>query len=64
MRAVVDKDKCISCGLCVEICPAVFEIEGDGKSGVKVNPVPPAHEAACRDAAAQCPVEAIDIHVR
>lgn len=61
MHAIVDKDKCIACGLCVEVCPTVFAIEGDGKSGVQVDPVPPQAEAACRDAAEQCPVEAISI---
>ena len=28
---------------------------------VKVDPIPPEHEDACRDAADQCPTEAIEI---
>ncbi len=32
MRAVVDKDTCISCGLCVSTEPEVFEFDDDGKA--------------------------------
>jgi ferredoxin len=60
MKATVDSDLCIGCGLCVDICPEVFEMEGD-KAVPKVDPVPPAAEETCRDAAEQCPVEAIKI---
>jgi ferredoxin len=60
MKATVDKDLCIGCGVCVEVCPEVFEISGD-TAQAKVNPVPPGAEGGCRDAADQCPVEAIKI---
>jgi ferredoxin len=60
MKAVVDRDLCISCGLCIEICLAVFEFR-DEKAEAKINPVPPQFEAAARDAAGQCPTEAIKI---
>jgi ferredoxin len=60
MKAIVDKDLCIGCGLCVEVCPEVFEMNDD-KAEAKVNPVPPEVEETCRDAAGQCPVEAIKI---
>jgi len=28
----VDKESCISCGLCVSVCPAVFRMDSSGKS--------------------------------
>ena len=30
MKAVVDKETCIGCGLCTNICPAVFDMDDDG----------------------------------
>lgn len=59
LRARVDADKCIACGLCIEACPAVFEAEDDGRAVVRIASVPTEEVAACREAAAQCPVEAI-----
>jgi ferredoxin len=60
MKATVNKDLCIGCGLCVDVCPEVFEMNDD-KAQAKVNPVPTELEGGCREAAAQCPVEAITI---
>lgn len=59
MKARVEKDGCAGCGMCVDICPAVFEMDDDDKAEVKVNPVPSDAEASCRDAADQCPTSAI-----
>lgn len=62
MKASVDKDTCISCGLCVDVCPRVFSMEEeDGKAVAKDMEVPPDIQTSCRDAAQQCPVEAIRI---
>jgi ferredoxin len=61
MRARVDSELCISCGLCADVCPEVFEIGDDDKARVKVDPVPPEAEASCREAAEQCPSTAIQI---
>ena len=58
MRAIVDEETCTGCEQCEETCPDVFEINGDlGK--VIADPVPEDAEGACRDAADECPVEAI-----
>ncbi len=52
----VDKDKCIGCGVCVQICPKVFKMGSDGKSSVKKG-----GKASCvKDAISSCPVDAIN----
>lgn len=62
MRVVVDPEACDGCGPCVEVCPQVFEVlEGENVARVKLDPVPPDAEEACRTAADNCPTEAITI---
>ena len=34
MNATVDQYLCIGCGACVALCPRVFRMGEDGKSGV------------------------------
>ena len=60
MKATVDEKTCVGCGLCSDNCPSVFEMK-DGIAKVKVATVPAADEASCKDAAANCPVEAIKV---
>ncbi len=60
MRAHVDRDTCIGCGLCSDNCPEVFE-QVDGRSSVKVDPVPESAYDCAREAAENCPVSAITI---
>mgnify|MGYP001769144525 CR=1 FL=1 len=61
MKASVDKNLCIGCGLCADVCPQVFEMGDDDKAKVKADPVPPEAEDSCRQAADQCPESAIQI---
>ena len=60
MKAIVDEEACIGCGLCVSICPEVFAME-DNVAVVSVDPAPAAAETACREAADSCPTQAITI---
>jgi len=60
MKAKVDEDLCTGCGPCEEICPEVFQIEDD-VSKVIVDEVPPEAEDKCRQAAEECPTEAISV---
>lgn len=61
MKATVEKDLCTSCGLCVETCPDVFEMNSDDIAVVKADPVPAGAEASCKEAADGCPGEAIKL---
>jgi len=58
MKANVNKEACIGCGLCETLCPAVFAIK-ESVAEVIADPVPPQSESACREAVENCPVVAI-----
>ena len=60
MKAIVDLDLCTGCGLCVDTCPAVFEMD-DAVARVLVASVPEEARDTCREAVDNCPVEAINI---
>jgi ferredoxin len=53
----VIQDKCIGCGLCESICPAVFMLR-NGKANVK-NAKLCKGNPKCKEAANSCPVQAI-----
>ena len=61
MKAIVDQELCIGCGVCPEVCPQVFQMNDEDLAEVIADPVPPEAEESARDAASQCPVEAISI---
>jgi len=53
------EDGCTACGLCQEVCPAVFGENDEGEAFVKDNAEIAANEACIREAAGDCPVEVI-----
>ncbi len=59
MRVHIDDEGCISCELCVETCPEVFEM--NEIAHVIADPVPAEVETACREATERCPVSVITI---
>ena len=61
MKAFVNKDTCIGCELCTQICPEVFSMDDDGKSGAIDEEIDNEDEDAAVDARDSCPVSAIDI---
>jgi len=57
MKQVWIDDTCVGCGTCVEICPEVFELEGELatiKKGADLS-----LDQKIIDSAEACPVEAI-----
>ncbi len=60
MRVTIDEDSCIGCGLCVEECPEVFEMDDD-KVRVKTGGVAGDVADSCKGVAENCPAEAIQI---
>ena len=60
MKAIVDPDICIGCGLCADTCPGVYRMEGD-KAVTCVDLIPAEQHECARKGAEECPVEAIKI---
>lgn len=58
MKVRVDEEACVGDETCVEICPEIFEMQGD-LAVAKMEEVPEDLEGACKEAADSCPVEAI-----
>lgn len=61
MKGHVDKDICIGCGLCTDICPDVFRMDDDGKAIAADEEIPGDIIDSAREAESQCPVEAIKV---
>ena len=60
MKATIDRDGCIGCGLCAESCPEVFRMADDGLAEV-CGEVTEANEGLAREAAEGCPVSVITV---
>ncbi|MGD2278765.1 MAG: ferredoxin [Candidatus Omnitrophota bacterium] len=60
MKAVVDQEKCIGCGLCAQVAPDIYEMQGD-KAVAKVEEVPEDKADDAKNGAEQCPVDAISV---
>ena len=61
MKVEIDPDECTGDEICVDLCPEVFEMNGD-VAKVIADPVPADVEDACREAVESCPAECIKIH--
>jgi ferredoxin len=60
MKAVIDEDLCTGCELCTQTCPEVYEMQDD-VAKVKVDPIPDGDLECAKQAAEECPVEAIKV---
>ncbi|MPM23988.1 Ferredoxin [bioreactor metagenome] len=61
MKAIIDRSGCISCGLCVDTCPEVFQMADDGLAEVIGDTVPKEAEDKAAEARDGCPVSVISI---
>jgi len=61
MKAFVDKEICIGCGLCPTICPEIFQMDDDEKAVAKNIKINADHEDDAKDAEISCPVNAIKV---
>lgn len=58
MKAIVNQDTCIGCGLCISTVPEVFEVNADGKAEA-CGRTTDENRAAVQEAIDACPVQAI-----
>ncbi len=61
MNVAIDDDRCRGHGVCMSLCPQVFEVTDDGYAVVLSAEVPPELEDAVRTAVDRCPERAISI---
>lgn len=60
MKAKIDRDGCIGCGLCAELCPEVFSMADDGLAEV-TGDITADNEDSAETARDSCPVSVISI---
>lgn len=61
MKATVDQDGCISCGVCVSVCPDVFSFNDNDVSEAIEGDIPSDSIEAAKEARDSCPVSVISI---
>ncbi|TEB07083.1 Ferredoxin [Pelotomaculum schinkii] len=59
MQVEVDQELCISCGVCVDLCPDVFGWNENEKAHSTVDEVPAEFEEVAQEAIDSCPTSAI-----
>jgi ferredoxin len=60
MKIVVDRDKCVSLGICEGLAPDIFVLNDDGELEVdESTPVPEEEWERVRSAVSGCPVNAL-----
>lgn len=61
MKANINRDECIGCGLCAGICPKVFKMDDKQIATVILSPIPLELQEDAKEAANTCPTSAISI---
>lgn len=57
-KVIIDRDECIGCESCIELCPEVFEFEDDSEKAIVIKPTG-GDEECIEEAMESCPVECI-----
>jgi len=58
MKIKIDKQKCLGCGVCINLCPEVFELK-NGKSEIKEKVDLEKNKDCIKESIHSCPVGAI-----
>ncbi|MCI4627031.1 MAG: ferredoxin [Candidatus Magnetoovum sp. WYHC-5] len=61
MKVIVDQDKCIGCGNCEELCPAVFHVDETIGKALVIDAEACEFAACCEAAEENCPQDAISL---
>ncbi len=61
MKVSVNFDACASTGACMQVCPEVFEVRGDGYLYILQEEPAPEVQDRVREAADMCPTGAISV---
>jgi ferredoxin len=61
MKVYVDQEGCISCGLCVDVCPEVFSFNEEGLSQPIEGDIPKDCMERAREARDGCPTDVISL---
>jgi ferredoxin len=59
VRVRVDEDRCAGHGMCLTLCPEVFDMTDDGWAIASDDEVPAEYEGAVHEAIENCPEHAI-----
>jgi ferredoxin len=61
LRAFADRERCCGYGICTQLCPEVFKVDGDGLVYLESEIVPAGLEEQATEAAASCPAQALRV---
>lgn len=61
VNVAVDRDKCITSGMCTSIAPEIFQIGDDGTLSILIQDLSPELAEKADNAVLCCPVEALSL---